>query len=192
MPDTWHDPSYLAGSSYSDEAYVDVRPYTEPGNPWINASYCDIVDSSGVATVYRKYANVADPEYWSAAEQINAGDAGYALYARPRLCYSPGAPGTGAGCAFISAGWDALKWNSPWYGAVEERPEPGAVTRGATVIRGVLSMPASTPATPFSLFDPSGRRVMTLQPGENDVRALPRGVYYVREGTRPAAKVVLQ
>ncbi|MBM3314804.1 hypothetical protein FJY71_03045 [candidate division WOR-3 bacterium] len=194
LPDTWRGPMYLAGSSLADEAYLDIRPYTDPGNAWINASYC-YIETTGATTLYRKHANAADPENWSAPDQINAGDVGYGLMARPRLCYSPGAPGTGAGCVFISAMWDHLKWNSLWYGAVEEKRENGELRMkrsGATIVRNVLHLPVSSFFALHYLFDMTGRRVTSLRPGENDVRALPRGVYYVRGGAEAATKVILQ
>jgi hypothetical protein len=74
-----------------------------------------------------------------------------------------------------------------------------SVTRGyrsiASVVRGVLFLPQSLdPSVPRSLLDISGRKVMKLRPGANDVRALAPGVYFVRDaadvsGTR---KVVVQ
>jgi hypothetical protein len=53
----------------------------------------------------------------------------------------------------------------------------------ATIVRGVLHMPVATGLKPqaASLLDISGRKVMDLQPGANDVRALAPGVYFVRE-----------
>lgn len=51
------------------------------------------------------------------------------------------------------------------------QPEP-------TVARGILFLPRSAST---SLLDVSGREVITLMLGENDVRALAPGVYFVRE-----------
>ena len=65
--------------------------------------------------------------------------------------------------------------------------EPRAVlTEGnrlaSTVIRGVLFMPEHAGSSPSaSLLDISGREVMNLRPGANDVRALAPGVYFVRQ-----------
>jgi large repetitive protein len=76
-----------------------------------------------------------------------------------------------------------------------------SVTRGyqsiATVVRGVLFLGDRTRTETVSrtvLLDSSGRKVMDLRPGANDVRALAPGVYFVRDaadegGTR---KVVVQ
>jgi len=65
-----------------------------------------------------------------------------------------------------------------------------------TVVRGVLLLPASSLRLhPSSLFDMTGRAVMSLRPGANDVRGLAPGVYFVTENgarrTVHASKVVL-
>jgi YVTN family beta-propeller protein len=54
-----------------------------------------------------------------------------------------------------------------------------------TVIRGVLYLqgrPSSSPSTSY-LLDISGRRVLQLHPGANDVRRLAPGVYFVRRAS---------
>ena len=51
----------------------------------------------------------------------------------------------------------------------------------ATVVRGMLFLPRPpTPDTRPLLLDASGRVVQRLQPGANDVSALPAGVYFVQ------------
>ncbi|MFO7638134.1 MAG: hypothetical protein R6X14_02350, partial [bacterium] len=72
-------------------------------------------------------------------------------------------------------------------------PRPGPLARLPTVIRGSLFLrPVSCPDHTQSalclcgsessptLLDASGRKVMELQPGENDVRRLAPGVYFIR------------
>ncbi|MBM3314328.1 hypothetical protein FJY71_00605 [candidate division WOR-3 bacterium] len=69
---------------------------------------------------------------------------------------------------------------------VEERAksEVGRVREEQTIVRDVLFLPVS-PFTPrSSLFDPSGREVMSLVPGANDVSRLRRGVYFLGDGTK--------
>ncbi len=72
---------------------------------------------------------------------------------------------------------------------------------GATVVRGKLHLPADSkpdgcervPMT--TLLDASGRRVLALHPGTNDVRSLARGVYFVVTHSLPstaARKVILE
>jgi DNA-binding beta-propeller fold protein YncE len=54
----------------------------------------------------------------------------------------------------------------------------------ATVVRGVLFLPVSLFTIHTSLFDMTGRQVMALKPGANDVRSLAPGVYFVRAVSR--------
>ncbi len=55
------------------------------------------------------------------------------------------------------------------------------VTGGASIVRGVLFLPRSLdPSIPRFLLDISGRRVLDLKPGANDVRGLAPGVYFCR------------
>jgi hypothetical protein len=103
-------------------------------------------------------------------------------------------------------------------GVEEGRSTPGAsrIASGATVVRGVLELPrksgtvkkgdtaeaAMSPGTVpiFALLDISGRKVLDLQPGANDVSRLAPGVYFVSVrsavgGRRPAdavRRVVIQ
>ena len=81
-------------------------------------------------------------------------------------------------------------------GAVGEAPSAEVQTakRLPTVVRGVLSLPEAPSRKPqaASLLDATGRRVMELHSGANDVRALAPGVYFV-QGTcaKTLCKVVL-
>ena len=72
-------------------------------------------------------------------------------------------------------------------GGVEESREPQAVGRKqeASVVRGVLVLPQASSRKPqaTSLLDASGREVMELQAGPNDVRSLAPGVYFARRAT---------
>jgi photosystem II stability/assembly factor-like uncharacterized protein len=53
----------------------------------------------------------------------------------------------------------------------------------STVVHGVLILPEAASPKPqaASLLDASGRRVLTLRPGANDVRSLSPGIYFVRQ-----------
>jgi YVTN family beta-propeller protein len=82
---------------------------------------------------------------------------------------------------------------------IVERPEPD-VRRpwaGATIIRRVLFLPEAASPKPQAsswLLDITGRKVLELRPGANDVRALAPGVYFVRLDhgvSRISRKVVL-
>jgi len=64
---------------------------------------------------------------------------------------------------------------------------------GTTVLRGTLVMPEAPSRNPqtASLLDISGRKVMDLCPGTNDVRALAPGVYFVSEQGSRLVRVLL-
>jgi YVTN family beta-propeller protein len=57
----------------------------------------------------------------------------------------------------------------------DEVPLPHAPVR--TIVRGALSQPEAEGV----LLDISGRRVVNLRPGANDVKSLPAGIYFVRD-----------
>jgi YVTN family beta-propeller protein len=74
-------------------------------------------------------------------------------------------------------------------GGIEEMPNAEVRTRNSvTVVRGVLFLPEASGLRPqvASLLDISGRKVMCLEPGATDVRALAPGVYFVREAQAQA------
>jgi len=56
------------------------------------------------------------------------------------------------------------------------------VTSSAVLARSVLRLPEQTNSRAVRLLDISGRKVMDLQPGPNDVSRLSAGVYFMREG----------
>jgi hypothetical protein len=58
----------------------------------------------------------------------------------------------------------------------------GMMNRGASVVGDILFLPGATSrkSQAASLMDASGRKVMDLEPGANDVRALAPGVYFIR------------
>ena len=86
-------------------------------------------------------------------------------------------------------------------GGIEESPKPQATSHkpSTTIVRNVLLLPPSSLRLhPSSLLDISGRKVLDLSPGPNDVSRLSPGVYFVREepqaaGPRPQSvrKVVV-
>ena len=77
-------------------------------------------------------------------------------------------------------------------GVAEPKQVESVRTRkGATVVRGVLMIGDRGQKTGdrAELLDVSGRKVMDLKPGANDVRALAPGVYFVREAQAQAQAV---
>jgi len=76
---------------------------------------------------------------------------------------------------------------------IADRPVELRAQRCATIIRGVLFLPFSLLTANSSLLSIDGRKVLDLQPGANDVRALPAGVYFVRQAvSSKTTKVVIQ
>jgi hypothetical protein len=85
-------------------------------------------------------------------------------------------------------------WGKPGpFGAVEEHDSRPAqrMMPAATIVRGVLFLPEAAGLKPqaASLHDISGRKVLDLKSGANDVRALAPGVYFVREAQAQAQAV---
>ncbi len=82
--------------------------------------------------------------------------------------------------------------------AVAERPTSGRPRlAGATVARGSIWLPQTPDFRPRAwLLDPSGRMVTDLAPGENDVRHVSPGVYFVcsesSAGTRQPTVVTVR
>ncbi len=108
-------------------------------------------------------------------------------------------PSIAAGGAFapndVHAVWtDYLPGNAEIYYArgapgtwVAERSRPAAdgTRLAANVVRGVLNLPVSSFGPGHSsLVDATGRRVLALRPGPNDVSHLAPGVYFVEPGGR--------
>ena len=83
--------------------------------------------------------------------------------------------------------WGKLDLNK-LAGIAETMSAEVRTTNAATIVHGVLYLPgrpSSSPSTSY-LLDVSGRKVLNLHPGANDVRALSPGVYFVREAQAQA------
>jgi len=66
------------------------------------------------------------------------------------------------------------------YGIEESSKSEGRVTKALpTVVRHVLFVAPSPSPIRYSLFSLSGRKVLDLKPGANDLRRLPAGVYFI-------------
>jgi hypothetical protein len=82
-------------------------------------------------------------------------------------------------------------------GIEENQPQASSNKLQATVVRGVLFLNGDCPRTgtvpKAALLDVSGRKVLDLHAGANDVSRLSPGVYFVREAQAQAVrKVVVQ
>ena len=83
----------------------------------------------------------------------------------------------------------AMAWIDSMAGVAEETPNAEVrMTNAATIVRGALFLPRDMTGLPGNpdriprptLLDATGRRIMELMPGANDVRHLAPGVYFVR------------
>ncbi|MEO0080991.1 MAG: hypothetical protein ABIL25_01705 [candidate division WOR-3 bacterium] len=98
------------------------------------------------------------------------------------------AHGSGSQMLLAYEGWTTCNavrvWGklSPLPGT-EEAPNAGGrvLDVGPTIVRGSLFLPSALLSTRYSLLTPDGRKAMDLQPGNNDIRHLAPGVYFVRE-----------
>ena len=120
--------------------------------------------------------------------------------------------GVGSPAAAAATGnWSVNQKSEPWptvlstpsrppWARWRARPTRDArrVTRNASIVRGVLNLTPdfSDLTSDIVLLDASGRRVVALKPGPNDVSHLSAGVYFVQSTTanrQPTlSKVVIQ
>ena len=114
----------------------------------------------------------------------------------PRLCC-----GSGGQMLLVYQGWASTVGGKGYktyriWGKVNPNPgieesyKPQATSSEPlpTIVRRMLFLPEAASPKPqaASLLDISGRKVMNLRAGANDVRALAPGVYFVREALAPA------
>jgi len=71
------------------------------------------------------------------------------------------------------------------------KPQATSLKLGATVVHGVLRLPVSLFTIHASLFDMTGRQVMTLRPGVNDVSRLAPGVYFIRSEPSVVRRIII-
>jgi hypothetical protein len=93
----------------------------------------------------------------------------------------------GGGMQVEGHGWDymTLKY-APVGSMVETKQQPGRCRLSPTIVRAVLEyLPtASISEQPAELLDITGRKVTSLQPGNNDIRHVAPGIYFIGEGPR--------
>jgi len=192
-------PAPTANLPTGTQSWADLKNYRSVGNTYVNISYFSV--ESNYRRVFRQFASAGSPGVWSDTLRINKEEAFRTHELTPWLVYSPGGPGTGAGCVFrhYNAPYDFC-WNSPWTGAVAEPVASELARPGLTpsIVRGVLFLGAGhNPIPPGELglcpkpvlLDAAGRKVMDLVPGPNDVSRLSPGVYFVR-GAQAQAQAV--
>jgi hypothetical protein len=182
---TFSTPMPTANLPTGNQSWVDLKNYRSVGNTYVNISYFSL--ESNYRRVFRQFANASSPGVWSDTHRINKEEAFRSRELTPWLVYSPGGPGTGAGCVFRHH--DApysFCWNSPWTEAVAEpvAPEPVRVGLTPSIVRSVLVLGAAggrqNTAYRTELVDVAGREMMELQSGPNDVSRLAPGVFFMR------------
>jgi hypothetical protein len=95
----------------------------------------------------------------------------------------------GSSYTYSTPSFDAwmLKVDSLCVAGIEETPSAGRQrTNAATIVRGVLMLGDRRPTTGArpELLDATGRKVLDLHPGPNDVNRLAPGVYFVRSSSQ--------
>jgi len=101
--------------------------------------------------------------------------AGFAMYQQGPATYNP-----------YAVQWVPLESLPPPLAAVNEPKKSTQMIQypqSATVVRGRMVMPRDRYPVRAVLIDATGRRRMDLQPGENDIRCLMSGIYFVREAS---------
>ncbi|MCX6843393.1 MAG: hypothetical protein NTX53_14060, partial [candidate division WOR-3 bacterium] len=195
---TFSTPAPTANLPTAVQSWVDLKNYRSTGNTYVNISYFSV--EANYRRVFRQFASAGSPGVWSDTLRINNEEAYRVRELTPWLVYSPGGPGSGAGCVFkhYNAPYNFC-FNSPWTTAVAEPVTPEPVRAGLTpsIVRGVLLLEGDCPRTgtvpKTVLLDISGRNVMSLAPGANNVSRVAPGVYFVEGAVgQPASRVVIQ
>ncbi|MFO7676514.1 MAG: hypothetical protein R6X12_09390 [bacterium] len=153
-------------------------------------------DSLGQAVLASYHAG----NFWARPETVALGQG----LSHVRIAATPGGR---AHCCWLapSGGLSSVHWATrQTMPGVEDAAGDGRgrTGYGPTIVRGALRLDANLGHDPGSenrsgscpafLLDATGRRVMELQPGENDVRHLSPGVYFVRgQDTGESARLVL-
>ncbi len=123
---------------------------------------------------------------WSASLPITAVGT---LSQHPRLC--PLEAGFFAVWqSYLGNNWEILGERFPLQQAIAERvSSPGCMITKATVVCNSAPLTSLAPAR---LFDISGRERLKLKTGENDIRGIPSGIYFVTSESMPATKVIIK
>jgi hypothetical protein len=183
--------AYVAGF----EAGLRIISVSDPAHPVAVGYYETPGDALGVA-VAGNYAYVADSRSGlrviSVSDPAHPVEVGY--YGTADLACGVAVVGDYAYVAAYDAGLQICEF----YGAgIEEGRQPMAngVRPTVTVIRGVLMIGDRGPKTGdrAELLDASGRKMLDLKTGANDVSRLAPGVYFVHEAqARAVRKIIVQ
>jgi hypothetical protein len=156
------------------------------GNCYVGAHSTSTPDGDCILTV--KYAPDGN-EAWHATYRCQDGtDACGIALCGPSYVYVAGAG------QYPGRYWDCVTIKYDQTLGSEETPngELRIPNRGATIARTSLHLTSSlNPSIPSSLLDASGRRVLALGPGPNDVSRLSPGVYFVLSEPGAVHRVML-
>lgn len=91
------------------------------------------------------------------------------------------------------AGYDIGAYELPGVGIETAAVPPACHTSTATVVRGSLNLTSdsSNLTSDIALVDVSGRRVLDLRSGPNEVSALAPGVYFIQSRGAPVSRKIL-
>jgi hypothetical protein len=167
---------WSADSLFAQNPMYDVRlelSTTGPSGPWQDI-YVGLLNNGRFQ--------------WTIPESVNSPDC-YVRYSVRRFDLIPPVTVTALTPRAFTIGDTAP-------GVAENLTPQSAVSQtGPTIVHDVLFLPGALSYKPqaASLMDATGRKVMDLRPGANDVRALAPGVYFIRgpktEDGRPDAAV---
>jgi hypothetical protein len=188
-------------------AMLDSASFAITQSPGGRFSPSVAFDGTNSLVVWRDVRSGEDPEIYGARVTPGGGvfgggsiisNQGNQMY--PRVCCGSGGEmflvyqdwaGTLGGKTYNAERvWGMMDPNP----GIAEMTKPGVrlTNRGATIIRGALYLPLASSVehrASSTLLDISGRKVLDLKPGANDVRALAPGVYFVREAQAQAQAV---
>jgi hypothetical protein len=188
QPDTWGSPYYISpdqeGGALAISADGRVHTVLMVAQPTIGVNLTRYASSSDHGVSWSIPELVTDDTTADSQEpDIAADSAGHAF-----VVWQDWRSGNG---------WILFATNNPAAIAEQPQQQPIGEQALATIIHNVLYLPKATSPKPqaASLLDISGRQVVALKPGANDVSRLSPGVYFVEVRTGEAsvgAKLVKQ
>jgi hypothetical protein len=165
---TWSAPATIAGSA-NMEVWPDLKHYRSVGNTYVNVSYIDYDMGANRRVLYRQWSDAANPGTWHDPTVLSDTQPFRSHQLKPSLVYSPGAPGSGAGCVFADLPSTRLLWNAPWMATSPLSPD----SLYFKALSGTALMCAAKSANPA----PYNRVAMSFQDGQSVPCMDPQGNY---------------
>jgi hypothetical protein len=187
----------VLSGNYANLVYgygMGVISVADPAHP-VEVGQCNLPGGGGPAgvAVNGVYAYVADQDgglrVVSVADPAHPMEVGH--YVEQNGLDEPLCVAAFGDYVYVGTLWDGLRAYQFYGAGVQETMNDGRGTMnaGPTVVRGVLSLPLASGVERLAscvLLDATGRKVLQLKPGANDVRALAPGVYFVKEAQAQA------